>query len=127
MKRNFNTCTNISRKNQRVKRILYGHRKSEGDSVSLIIYCLVGNSHEAYLSTSKVFRSNCPFVNLKPQINTADNGVVLLQTKNKTHNFFDDNCQRVCGSSKNLVGFCGEFCSFLLRTPKDDDSVLCII
>ena len=30
------------------------------------------------LSTSKVFRSNCPFVNLKRQTNTADKGIVLL-------------------------------------------------
>ena len=29
-------------------------------------------------TTSKVFRSNCPFVNLKSQANTADKGVVLL-------------------------------------------------
>ena len=41
-------------------------------------YCLVGNSNEVHLSTSKVFRSNCPFVNFKRQTNTADKGVVLL-------------------------------------------------
>ena len=38
---------------------------------------LVTLNYEAHLSTSKVFRSNCPFVNLKPQTNTADKGVVL--------------------------------------------------
>ena len=37
-------------------------------------YCLVGNSNEAHLATSKVF----PFVNWKRQTNTADKGVVLL-------------------------------------------------
>ena len=43
-----------------------------------ILTSLVGNSNEAHLSTSKVFRSNCPFVNLKRQTNTADKGAVLL-------------------------------------------------
>ena len=46
--------------------------------VDIFNYCLVGNSDETYLSTSKVFQSNCLFVNLKPQTNTADKGVVLL-------------------------------------------------
>ena len=42
------------------------------------ISCLVGNSNETHLSTSKVLRSNCLFVNFKPQTNTADKGVLLL-------------------------------------------------
>ena len=40
--------------------------------------CLVGNSNETHLSTLKVLRSNCLFVNFKPQTNTADKGVLLL-------------------------------------------------
>ena len=54
-----------------------------------------------YLSTSKVFRSNCLFVNLKPQANTADKRVLLFLTKDKAHSFFDLNSQRVCGLLKN--------------------------
>ena len=46
--------------------------------VSIFNHCLVGNPNEAHLSASKVYRSNFPFVNLKPQTNTADKGVVLL-------------------------------------------------
>ena len=40
--------------------------------------CLVGNSNETHLSSLKVLRSNCMFVNFKPQTNTADKGVLLL-------------------------------------------------
>ena len=40
--------------------------------------CLVGNSNETHLSTSKVLRSNCLIVNFKPQTNTVDKGVLLL-------------------------------------------------
>ena len=40
--------------------------------------CLVWNSNETHLSTLKFFRSNCLFVNSKPQTNTADKKVVLL-------------------------------------------------
>ena len=40
--------------------------------------CLVGNSNETHLSILKVLRSNCLFVNFKPQTNTADKGVLLL-------------------------------------------------
>ena len=40
--------------------------------------CLVGNSIETHLSTLKVLRSNCLIANFKPQINTADKGVLLL-------------------------------------------------
>ena len=40
--------------------------------------CLVGNPNETHLSTLKVLRSNCLFVNFKPQTNTADKGVLLL-------------------------------------------------
>ena len=35
-------------------------------------------SNKTHLSTSKVFRSNCLFVNFKPQTNTADKRVLLL-------------------------------------------------
>ena len=62
--------------------------------------CLVGNSNETHLSTLKVLRSNCLFVNFKPQTNTADKGVLLSETKDKTHSFFDGNRQRACGSLK---------------------------
>ena len=76
-------------------------------------YCLVGNSNEAHLSTSKVFRSDCSFVNLKRQTNTADKGVVLFLTKDKTHSFFNDNRQRIVGTfirffGENFVVFCSE-------------------
>ena len=40
--------------------------------------CLVGNSNETHLSTLKVLRFNCLFVNFKSQTNTADKGVLLL-------------------------------------------------
>ena len=40
----------------------------------LTTVCMVETSNETHLSTSKV----CLFVNLKPQTNTADKGVVLL-------------------------------------------------
>ena len=36
------------------------------------------NSDETHLSASKVFRSNWQSVNLKPQTNTADKGVLML-------------------------------------------------
>ena len=58
------------------------------------------------------------FVNLKCLTNTEDKGVVLLETKDKTRSFFNENRQWVYGSLKHLFGFGGEFCSFLLRTPK---------
>ena len=49
------------------------------DCLNFIInWCLVGNSNEAYLSTLKVLRSNCLFVDFKPQTNTADKGVLPL-------------------------------------------------
>ena len=35
-------------------------------------------SDKTHLSTSKVFRSNCLFVNFKLQTNTADKRVLLL-------------------------------------------------
>ena len=41
-------------------------------------YCPVGISHMTHLSISKVFRSDCLFVNFKPQTNTADKRVLLL-------------------------------------------------
>ena len=40
--------------------------------------CLVENCNETHLSTLKLLRSNCLFVNFKPQTNTADKGVLLL-------------------------------------------------
>ena len=75
-------------------------------------YFLVGNSNETHLSTSEVFRSNCLFVNLKPQTNTADKGVVLILIKDKRHSFFDDNRQQVCGSLKNLFYLNGRILQF---------------
>ena len=41
-------------------------------------YCPVGISDKTHLSTSKVFQSNCLFVNFKPQANTSDKVVLLL-------------------------------------------------
>ena len=69
-------------------------------------------SNNTHLSTSKVFRSNCLFVNFKPQTNTADKGVLLLQTKDKTHSFFDDSRQRVCGLLKIYSVFWEDFVVF---------------
>ena len=57
-------------------------------------YCLVGNSNDAHLSTSKVFQSNCPFVNLKHQANTE----LCYYKLNTKHSFFDDSRHHVCGS-----------------------------
>ena len=91
--------------------------------------CPVRISNKTHLSTSKVFPSNCLFVNYKPQTNTADKRVLLLQTKDKTHSFFDDNHQRVCGSLKIYSVFWENFVVFwgLLKKMVVDDRVLCII
>ena len=62
--------------------------------------CLFRNSNETHLSTLKVLRFNCLFVNFKIQTNTAEKAVLLLKTKDKTDSFFDNNCQWVCGLLK---------------------------
>ena len=48
------------------------------DCLNFNYYCLVENSKETRLWTSKIFRSNYLFWNLKSQTDTADKGVVLL-------------------------------------------------
>ena len=65
--------------------------------VSIFNFCLVGNSDKTHLSISKVFQSNCLFVNLKPDPRQILQTEELYYYKPKTkHSFFDDNRQRVC-------------------------------
>ena len=52
------------------------------------------------------------FVNFKPQTNSADKGVLLLYIKDKTHSFFEDDRQRVCGSLKIYSVFWENFVVF---------------
>ena len=59
-------------------------------------------------------------VHLKPQTNTTDKGVVLLETKDKTQFL-----QWVCGSLKNCWVFWGEYAVFCSELKKmAGDSVL---